>query len=140
MGRKRSKVLRRKNSFSSQRVSIIGGYTPKQKSLKALMEFNGYTDTSIFSHWVEHFLCSVISKGDVVIMDNASFHKNHRIQELIEAKGARLLFLPTYSPDLNPIEKCWANFKRALRKIIKQAKSFKDAITEALYQTYPGYL
>ena len=93
-----------KNGFSSQRVSIIGGYTPKQKIIKALMEFSGYTNTSVFAHWVEYSLCPVISKGDVVIMDNASFHKNHRIQDLIETKDARLLFLPPYSPDLNPIE------------------------------------
>ena len=102
-GQKKVKNLRYKKIVSIHIESVLLVDIHQKKSLKALMAFDGYTNTCVFSYWVEHFLCSVISNGDVVVMDNAKFHKNHCIKALIEAKGARLLFLPTYSPDLNPI-------------------------------------
>ena len=56
-----------------------------------------------------------LKAGDVVAMDNLSVHKLKHIQELIQDAGARLLYLPPYSPDLNPIEKAWSKFKQFLR-------------------------
>lgn len=62
--------------------------------------------------WLKDFLIPELKPGQVVIMDNATFHKSEESQKLIERAGCRILFLPAYSPDLNPIEVFWANFKK----------------------------
>ncbi len=65
----------------------------------------GATDASAFEVYVEHFLAPTLSEGQVVVLlDNLGAHKPKRIRELVEARGAEVLFLPSYSPDLNPIE------------------------------------
>ncbi len=71
-------------------------------------------------------------------MDNASVHKSDEIKDIAKAQGLEIIFLPAYSPDLNPIEKVWANFKRNLRKCIKKFQSFKQAISYAFKKTFPG--
>lgn len=83
----------------------------------------------IFETWIETQLAPTLSKGDVVILDNVGFHKSERAEQIIKAKGAWLLFLPAYSPDLNPIEMAFSKLKTWLRK--RAARSF-DAITKAL--------
>ena len=83
----------------------------------------------IFETWIETQLAPTLSKGDVVILDNVAFHKSPRAEELVRAKGAWLLFLPPYSPDLNPIEMAFSKLKTLLRK--RAARSF-DAIANAL--------
>lgn len=83
----------------------------------------------IFETWIETQLAPTLSQGDVVILDNVAFHKSERAEELIRAKGAWLLFLPPYSPDLNPIEMAFSKLKTLLRK--RAARNF-DAITHAL--------
>ncbi len=70
-----------------------------------------------------------LSPGDVVILDNVGFHKSEKAEQLVKAKGAWLLFLPPYSPDLNPIEMAFSKLKALLRK--RAARSF-DAIAQAL--------
>jgi transposase len=69
-------------------------------------------DTEFFNAWVEQFFGPTLIPGQVVVMDNASFHKHRRTTELVAAAGCSLLYLPPYSPDLNPIEKFWAHLKR----------------------------
>ena len=64
-----------------------------------------------FNSWVENFLVKELKTGQFVVMDKASFHKSQKTNELIEAAGCKVIFLPSYSPDLNPIEKFWANMK-----------------------------
>ena len=71
-------------------------------------------------------------KGQVVIMDNASIHKNSLVRELIEGAGCKLLYLPTYSPDLNPIENYWAVMKKNIRKIRNKYDQIWDAIDAVL--------
>ena len=83
----------------------------------------------IFETWIETQLAPTLSQGDVVILDNVGFHKSEKAEQLIKAKGAWLLFLPAYSPDLNPIEMAFSKLKALLRK--RAARSF-DAITNAL--------
>ena len=74
--------------------------------------FRGASDTLAFNAWLEHQLCPLLDEKHVVIMDNASFHKGSETARLIAQTGASLLFLPPYSPELNPIEKDFANIKR----------------------------
>ena len=73
------------------------------------------TDTEIFLAYLDHVLCPQLWPGDVVVMDNLSSHKVKGVRERIEAAGAELLYLPPYSPDLNPIEKAWSKLKLLLR-------------------------
>ena len=76
------------------------------------MVFNGSCNTELFEAWIEQFLIKELKPGQVVIMDNTSFHKSKKTKSLIESVGCKLVFLPPYSPDLNPIEKFWANMKQ----------------------------
>lgn len=81
-----------------------------------------------FLTYVETQLCPTLKSGDIVIADNLSSHKVAGVRELIEATGAKILYLPPYSPDLNPIEQAFAKLKTLLRKAM--ARSF-----EALWKT-----
>ncbi|WSH60578.1 IS630 family transposase (plasmid) [Rhizobium ruizarguesonis] len=90
---------------------------------------NAPMNRRIFETWVQTQLAPTLSRGDVVILDNVGFHKSDRTDQLVKAKGAWLLFLPAYSPDLNPIEMAFSKLKALLRK--RAARSF-DAITQAL--------
>jgi len=74
--------------------------------------FDGSCDTAVFNWWLETQLCPLLNDTHVVVMDNAPFHKSSQTQELIARKAATLLFLPPYSPDLNPIEHDFATIKR----------------------------
>ncbi len=82
-----------------------------------------------YETWIETQLAPTLSKGDVVILDNVVFHKSERAEQLVKAEGAWLLFLPPYSPGLNPIEMAFSKLKALLLK--RAARSF-DAIANAL--------
>jgi transposase len=82
-----------------------------------------------FATWVETQLAPELVPGDIVILDNVGFHKSERASELVRQCGAWLLFLPPYSPDLNPIEMAFSKLKALLRK--KAARTF-DALSQAL--------
>lgn len=84
-----------------------------------------------FSTFLEPFLCPQLKSGQVVIMDNVPAHQVEGIVELIEPTGARLFYLPPYSPDLNPIEMAWSKVKQFLRKT--QART-KETLYQALAQ------
>lgn len=90
---------------------------------------NAPMNSRIFETWIETQLAPTLSPGDVVILDNVGFHKSERAEQLVKQRGAWLLFLPPYSPDLNPIEMAFSKLKALLRK--RAARSF-DAITQAL--------
>jgi transposase len=81
----------------------------------ACMAVDDATDTEVFRTYTEKVLCPWLRPGDIVVMDNLSPHKSEPTLRLIEAAGAEVLFLPAYSPDLNPIEKMWSKLKQALR-------------------------
>lgn len=94
--------------------------------------FEGALNGAIFRAYVEQFLAPSLQPGDIVIMDNLSSHKVSGILEAIEAVGASVLFLPPYSPDLNPIELMWSKIKAILRKLkIREKELLDDAIAIA---------
>jgi transposase len=102
--------------------------------IEAMMTIDGATDTDVFRVYVEQMLRPTLHPGDIVIMDNLRAHKAAGIREAIEQTGARLLYLPPYSPDLSPIERCWAKLKTSLRKAKARTRDALDAaITEALH-------
>jgi transposase len=89
-------------------------------------------DGETFSAYVEQVLAPTLRGGDVVVMDNLSAHKRPQIKRLIEAAGAKLLYLPPYSPDLNPIEMIWSKIKRLLRSLAARTiDSLHDAFGQA---------
>jgi transposase len=75
-----------------------------------------------FTLWIEEQLCPTLGPGDIVILDNLSSHKKPAVRAAIRARGARLLFLPPYSPDLNPIEQVFAKLKHLLRKAAERSQ------------------
>jgi len=91
--------------------------------------FEGPINRVAFEAYVRSQLLPTLRRGDIVLMDNLSAHTGETIRQLIEARGARLEFLPPYSPDFNPIELCWSKVKAALRAA--KARTF-DALLEAL--------
>jgi len=99
----------------------------------ASMTIEAATDAEIFLVYVEKVLCPALKPGDVVVMDNLSSHKVNGVRELLLQAGADVLYLPPYSPDLNPIEKAWAKLKQILRKVKARTREALDqAIAEAL--------
>ncbi len=90
---------------------------------------DGAVNGDIFEAFVEQVLVPDLRAGDVVIMDNLSSHKRQRVRELIEEAGARLVFLPAYSPDLNPIEMIFSKIKQLLRSM---ACRTRDALWKAM--------
>lgn len=76
----------------------------------------GSTTKAVFETYVEKALAPSPRPGRVVVMDNLSSHKGRRVRELIEGRGCKLLYLPPYSPDLNPIEQAFAKLKASLRR------------------------
>jgi transposase len=83
--------------------------------MRAMMTVEGGTDADVFEAFVEQVLIPKLRPGDIVVLDNVGAHKPTRIRLLIEAAGARMLFLPPYSPDLNPIELSWSKLKGVLK-------------------------
>ena len=109
-----------------KRTNIIAGLCGKE--VVAPMIFQGSCNTELFVVWVKQQLIPSLKKGQVVIMDNASFHKSPKIKEAIEAAGCRVIYLPPYSPDLNPIETFWANMKKWIQYNIPIISNTWDAI------------
>jgi len=86
------------------------------------------TNSAFFEDWFEFDLLSVVPCGHTIIMDNASFHRKKYLRKIAERYGVRILFLPPYSPDFNPIEQFWANLKKWLRDNILLFKNLALAI------------
>ena len=78
--------------------------------------FDGPINGESFKAYVEQILTPTLKPGDVVVLDNLGSHKSSAVRQMIRAVGARLLFLPPYSPDLNPIEQVFAKFKHLMRR------------------------
>ena len=94
----------------------------------ASMSIEGAADGDAFLLYIERLLCPTLERGQVVVMDNLSVHKMKKVRELIEEHGCQLVFLPSYSPDFNPIEEAFSKIKASLRKA--KARSF-EALVQA---------
>jgi transposase len=101
--------------------------------LEGLMTVEGATDGEVFRAWTEKVLCPKLVEGDIVVMDNLGAHKVRGVREAIEGRGAKLIYLPPYSPDLSPIELCWSKIKGALRAIgARSRRALERAVKQAL--------
>lgn len=99
---------------------------------------DGSVNADVFEAFVEQVLVHELRPGDVVVLDNLSSHKRPRVRDLIEAAGARLVFLPPYSPDLNPIEMIFAKIKQTLRTLAFRTRdALWNAVQSVLNQITP---
>ena len=100
------------------------------EKIVAPLIYDGTTDSKLFEFWFEECLLPELPKNAVIVMDNASFHRKAKLFEIIKNTSYTLLFLPPYSPDLNPIEKYWACLKRKLREILPQYDTLQNALLD----------
>lgn len=85
--------------------------------------------TATFKQYVEHVLAPSLSAGQIVLLDNLAAHKSTKVEELIQARGCQLLFLPSYSPDFSPIEETFSKLKASLRRVGARTR---EALPEAI--------
>jgi len=112
-------------------MTILGAMS--LSGMIATMTIEEPTDADIFLAFIEQVLCPALRPGDLVVMDNLSSHKVPAVRQLLENAGAELLYLPPYSPDLNPIEKAWAKLKQLLRAAqARTSQALEQAIADAL--------
>ena len=97
------------------------------------LEYTGAMNHNLFEPWFETMLLPALPKETIIVMDNASFHRKETLYCLAETYNCFVIFLPPYSPDLNPMEHFWNWLKSTLRKILPKFNSFDDALT-AVFQ------
>jgi transposase len=115
-------------------LTVIGALTIS--GLDAVMTITGGTTADVFLAYVDNVLAPVLNPDDLVVVDNAGAHRDARVKAAVEACGAHLVFLPPYSPDLNPIESCWSKLKQLLRS----AKARTQDALEAAIATAMGQI
>jgi transposase len=115
------------------KVSLLAAITAKGMNPQACLVHEGSIDTAAFLTYLEQVLLPVLEPGQIVVMDNFTIHHNAQVKALIDSKGCQLLYLPTYSPDFNPIEHLFAKLKAFIRKLRPDTlpdliKAFEDAV------------
>ena len=123
------KVLGKASGKKFQRINIIAGIC--QGKWVAPFVYDCSTDADLVEFWFEHCLLKEIKRGKYIVMDNASFHRKTRLIELAAAMNCKVIFLPPYSPDLNPIENKWAWLKHTLRELLPFSLSLDFALWSA---------
>lgn len=112
-------------------LSVVGSLSTH--GLEALMTLPGAVNGAAFLAYVEHCLVPVLSSGDIVLMDNLPAHKVAGVESLITAAGAKLMYLPPYSPDFSPIELAWSKIKNQIRRTgARSAKALQQALVNAV--------
>jgi transposase len=114
-----------------ENVTMLGALSAS--GLSALMTVSGATDGEVFVTFVREVLAPTLCAGDIVVLDNLGAHRAAAAREAVEARGARLVFLPPYSPDYNPIERCWSKIKTFLRAAkARTREALEAAIKQAI--------
>ena len=109
-----------------------------QGAMGTSMTVEGATDSYAFEAYVEHFLAPSLREGQVVVLDGLGAHRTEKVRELIEGRGADLVFLPSYSPDMNPIEEAFSKIKGIVRKLgARTREALEEAIAVALRALTP---
>jgi len=122
---------------ASERLSVIAAWMPTPTptpthGLMAPLSFDGTCHSRLFELWLRVMLCPLLRAGQVVILDNARFHRKKAVQRILKKVGCRALFLPAYSPDLNLIEPQWHGLKTRVRTNRLHGMIFKQALEDAL--------
>ena len=117
---------------ATEKLNLIAGLLDHE--VIAPLTYDCNTNTKVFNTWLKECLIPILPHNSIIVLDNARFHKAEETKRLVEAYGHQLLFLPPYSPDLNPIEKYWAVIKRKLRNLLEKHNGIYSCI-EIIFQT-----
>lgn len=121
----------RRVGHASERFSLVAAWQ-SGSGLVAPLRFGGTCHQRLFELWLRVMLCPVLRAGQVVILDNARFHRKKAVQRILGRVGCRALFLPAYSPDLNLIENQWHSFKTRVCTHRLNGMNLKEAVDAAL--------
>jgi len=131
-----TRALSRAPAGRYERLTLLGAIS--LEGLRALMTIPAFTNDAVFRAFVEQVLLPELRPGQTVVLDNLWPHKRAEIQELIEGAGCRLLFLPRYSPEYNPIEPCWSKMKNDLRsRAARTREALEEAVSEVMQNITP---
>ena len=111
-----------------RRTNIVAGKCGNK--VFAPLQYQGSTDSQLFEYWFENMLLKDLPVGFTIVMDNATFHRKTILSEMASRAGFALIFLPPYSPDLNPIEFLWAWIKHKLADLLPASLSLDAALTD----------
>lgn len=130
------KLIERIKGKREKRINGIAAY--RQGKVIAPMLYEGSMTTVFFNEYIKNRLLPELNPGDVLIMDNASFHKSPLVNDYLAEKGCSVLFLPAYSPELNPIEHLWAGLKSQVRRFRSQFSSLTETLCY-LFSSHPSF-
>lgn len=122
-----------KSGNRHKRLNIIGAL--KDNRLFAPFTFSGSCNADVFNLYLEKILKPELKDDDILILDNASFHRASKIYEIAKSVGCSVMYLPPYSPDFNDIEKHWFSVKHALKKFIRDGENDLDKIMQIIFDT-----
>lgn len=129
------RVYALKDGKRTQRVSWIAALNLDQ--VFAPMTFEGSCNRDLLEVWLRDSLLPQLNAGDVIVMDNASFHKGQVIEELVSEAGCEIWYLPPYSPDLNKIERWWFVLKNWMKQRWEEFETFRDCV-DAAFRSCPN--
>ena len=119
-----------KSGRRTGRVNMIAALCGQQ--LLAPFTIVGACNREVFETWLETCLIPTLRPGQKLVIDNATFHKGGRIEQLVRDAGCEVWYLPPYSPDLNRIEKCWSWLKSRIRKQLEHFETLREAMEHVL--------
>jgi len=121
-----------KSGKRTQRVSWIAAL--KEGKVFAPMTFEGSCNRDLFEMWLSECLVPQLQPGDVIVIDNATFHRSQFINEIMALTGCEILYLPTYSPDFNKIERWWFVLKNWMKQRWDEFETFRDCVDAAFHK------
>jgi transposase len=125
------RALARAPAGRYERLTLLGALSTT--GLTALMSIPAFTNDAVFRAFVDQVLVPELKPGQVVVLDNLPAHKQSAVEQSIRAAGCRVLFLPRYSPDFNPIEPCWSKLKNHLRTLAaRNLESLQGALVDGM--------
>lgn len=129
---KGEKVYDKISGRKYKRTNIVAGRCG-EKNIAPFI-YDGNMDKNLFEFWFATIFLDEVEEDKVIVMDNASFHRKNKLYELCKEsnKNLKLIFLPPYSPELNPIEKYWAVLKRKVKKFLKDGEGFVEQLYKLL--------
>ena len=118
-----------KSGKRTERISWISAL--REKKLFAPLTFEGSCNRQLFEAWLIGCLIPQLTPGDIIIIDNATFHKGEAIKKVVESAGCEIWYLPAYSPDLNKIENWWAVLKIWMKQRLKEFETVRECVESA---------